>query len=77
MTTSNATSLSGRQDLGPSLLNFPTEMLHKIFTYLISTKAANVRLANIELTAIKIEYIILVIFFVLTKDSLNKLEAIT
>ena len=52
-------------------------MLHKIFTYLISTKAANVRLANIELTAIKIEYIILVIFFVLTKDSLNKLEAIT
>ena len=52
-------------------------MLYKIFTYLIPIEAANVRLANIELIVIKIEYIILVIFFVLTKDSLNKLKAIT
>ena len=76
MTTSNATLLLGRIQHGPSLLDFPTETLHKIFTYLTPTGAANARLANKKLADIGIEYIVPEVFLVLTEDSFNKCEAI-
>ena len=76
MTTRSATSLPGRKHLGPSLLDFPTETLHKIFSYLTPTQAANARLANKKLADIGIEYIVSEVYLVLTEDSFNKSEAI-
>lgn len=76
MTTRNATLLSGRRHLGPSLFDFPTETLHNIFTHLRPTEAAIARLANKKLAKIGIEYIVPEVFLVLTEDSFNKCEAI-
>lgn len=76
MTTSSATLLPGRYHLGPSLLDFPTETLHKIFTYMTPTEAAKARLTNKKLADIGIEYIVPEVFLVLTEDSFKKCEAI-
>ena len=76
MTTRGATLLPGRKHSGPSLLDFPTETLHKIFTYMTPTEAATARLANKKLADIGIEYIVPEVFLVLTEDSFNKCEAI-
>ena len=76
MTTRGAPLLPGRKHRGPSLLDFPTETLHKIFTYMTPTEAATARLANKKLADIGIEYIVPEVFLVLTEDSFNKCEAI-
>ena len=76
MTTRVSTLLLGRKRHGPSLLDFPTEALHKIFTYMTPTEAATARLVNKQLADIGIEYIVPEVFLVLTEDSFNKCEAI-
>ena len=76
MKTKSATLLPGRKHLGPSLLDFPTETLHKIFTYMTPTEAANARLASRKLADIGIEYIVPKVFLMLTENSFNKCEAI-
>ncbi len=54
----------------------PTELLHKIFTYLTPTEAANFRLTHKRIANIGVEHIVPVIFLALSEDSFNKLEAI-
>ena len=76
MTTLNNTSLSGKEHPGPQVLCVPTELLHKIFTYLKPTEAANFRLLHKRIASIGIEYIVPEIFLALSEDSFNKLEAI-
>ena len=76
MTTSNATSLSGKKHPEPPLLCVPNELLHKIFTYLTPTEAANFRRLNKRIANIGVQYIVPVIFLALSEDSFDKFEAI-
>ena len=76
MTTLDATSLSGQEHRGPPLLWVPNELLHKIFTYLTPTEAANFRQLHECIANIGVEYIVPVISLALIKDSFNKFEAI-
>ena len=75
MATSNATSLSFKHP-EPPLLCVPNELLHKIFTYLMPTEAANFRRLNKRIANIGVEYIVPTIFLALSEDSFDKLEAI-
>ena len=76
MTTLIATSNSGETHSRPPLLRVPTELLHKIFTYLTPTEAANFRLLHRRIANIGVEYIVPVIFLALSEDSFDKLEVI-
>ena len=73
---SNAISSPGKKHPEPPLLCVPNELLHKIFTYLTPTEAANFRRLNKRIANIGVEYIVPVIVLALSEDSFDRLEVI-